>query len=122
MLELAGTGDDGTTGLLGGGRAAKDDPRIEAFGTIDEASSLLRHRYELRGLVIKEGPQGATLYRHEQEIHLPALPVDPPIDPTGAASLRTVAAQLTAEGVPTPSGRGEWTAKAVSRLRDRLQA
>jgi DNA invertase Pin-like site-specific DNA recombinase len=44
------------------------------------------------------------------------------IDPTGAESLRTVAAQLAAEGVPTPSGRGEWTAKAVSRLRERLQA
>jgi cob(I)alamin adenosyltransferase len=41
MLELAGTGDDGTTGLLGGGRAPKDDPRIEAFGTVDEASSAL---------------------------------------------------------------------------------
>jgi cob(I)alamin adenosyltransferase len=41
MLELAGTGDDGTTGLLGGGRAPKDDPRIEAFGTVDEASSTL---------------------------------------------------------------------------------
>jgi len=41
MLELSGTGDDGTTGLLGGGRAAKDDPRIEAFGTVDEASSAL---------------------------------------------------------------------------------
>lgn len=41
MLELAGTGDDGTTGLLGGGRASKDDPRIEAFGTVDEASSAL---------------------------------------------------------------------------------
>jgi cob(I)alamin adenosyltransferase len=39
MLELAGTGDDGSTGLLGGGRASKDDPRIEAYGTIDEASS-----------------------------------------------------------------------------------
>ena len=39
MLELAGTGDDGSTGLLGGGRAPKDDPRIEAYGTIDEASS-----------------------------------------------------------------------------------
>jgi cob(I)alamin adenosyltransferase len=39
MLELAGTGDDGTTGLLGGGRAAKDDPRVEAYGTVDEASS-----------------------------------------------------------------------------------
>jgi cob(I)alamin adenosyltransferase len=39
MLELAGTGDDGSTGLLGGGRAPKDDPRIEVYGTIDEASS-----------------------------------------------------------------------------------
>lgn len=41
MLALAGTGDDGTTGLLGGGRTAKDDARIEAFGTVDEASSEL---------------------------------------------------------------------------------
>ena len=41
MLELTASGDDGTTGLLGGGRARKDDPRIEAFGTIDEASSAL---------------------------------------------------------------------------------
>jgi len=41
LLELAGTGDDGTTGLLGGGRTAKDDPRVEAFGTVDEASSAL---------------------------------------------------------------------------------
>lgn len=39
MLELAGSGDDGTTGLLGGGRASKDDVRVEAFGTVDEASS-----------------------------------------------------------------------------------
>jgi cob(I)alamin adenosyltransferase len=41
MLELAGGGDDGTTGLLGGGRARKDDPRIEAYGTVDEASSAI---------------------------------------------------------------------------------
>ena len=41
MLELAGTGDDGTTGLLGGSRVAKDDPRVEAYGTVDEASSAL---------------------------------------------------------------------------------
>ena len=39
MHELAGSGDDGTTGLLGGGRADKDDLRIEAYGTVDEASS-----------------------------------------------------------------------------------
>jgi cob(I)alamin adenosyltransferase len=41
MHELAGGGDDGTTGLLGGGRVDKDDPRIEAYGTVDEASSAI---------------------------------------------------------------------------------
>ncbi len=52
--------------------------------TIEQASVRLRERYRLRGLVIKEGPKGATLYREDEEIHLPALPVDPPTDPTGA--------------------------------------
>jgi len=41
MHELTGGGDDGTTGLLGGGRAPKDDLRIEAYGTVDEASSAI---------------------------------------------------------------------------------
>ena len=41
MLELTGHGDDGTTGLLGGGRSPKDDLRIEAYGTVDEASSAI---------------------------------------------------------------------------------
>lgn len=41
MHELAGSGDDGTTGLLGGGRTAKDDLRLEAYGTVDEASSAI---------------------------------------------------------------------------------
>jgi len=35
------TGDDGTTGLFGGGRVAKNSLRIEAYGTIDEVNSLL---------------------------------------------------------------------------------
>jgi cob(I)alamin adenosyltransferase len=33
------TGDDGTTGLVGGGRVLKDDPRVEAYGAIDESNS-----------------------------------------------------------------------------------
>jgi cob(I)alamin adenosyltransferase len=41
LHELAGSGDDGSTGLLGGGRAEKDDVRIETYGTVDEASSAL---------------------------------------------------------------------------------
>ena len=35
------TGDDGTTGLVGGGRAPKDSPVIEAGGDIDELSALI---------------------------------------------------------------------------------
>ena len=35
------TGDDGTTGLLYGGRVQKDDLRTEAYGTTDEAVSAL---------------------------------------------------------------------------------
>ena len=35
------TGDDGTTGLGGGQRLAKDAPRIEAYGTVDELSSAI---------------------------------------------------------------------------------
>ncbi len=34
-------GDDGTTGLLYGGRVAKDDLRTDAYGTVDEACSAL---------------------------------------------------------------------------------
>ncbi len=34
-------GDDGTTGLLYGGRVPKDDPAIEANGAVDEAQAVL---------------------------------------------------------------------------------
>ncbi|HYN35509.1 MAG TPA: cob(I)yrinic acid a,c-diamide adenosyltransferase [Actinomycetota bacterium] len=34
-------GDDGTTGLLYGGRVAKDDVRTEVYGTLDEVVSAL---------------------------------------------------------------------------------
>lgn len=35
------TGDDGTTGLVGGQRVKKNDLRIESYGTIDELSSTI---------------------------------------------------------------------------------
>ena len=35
------TGDDGTTGLGGGDRVAKDSARVEAYGTVDEANSAI---------------------------------------------------------------------------------
>jgi len=35
------TGDAGDTGLFGGGRVAKDDPRVEAYGDVDELNAVL---------------------------------------------------------------------------------
>ena len=35
------TGDDGTTGLVGGNRVKKFDPRLEAYGTVDELNAAI---------------------------------------------------------------------------------
>ena len=35
------TGDSGTTGLLGGARVPKDDPRVAAYGDVDELNAHL---------------------------------------------------------------------------------
>jgi cob(I)alamin adenosyltransferase len=35
------TGDAGTTGLFGGGRVPKTSPRVEAYGTVDEANAAI---------------------------------------------------------------------------------
>lgn len=47
------TGDAGQTSLSGGDRVSKADPRVEAYGTIDEANSLV-------GFVLAAAPQGAV--------------------------------------------------------------
>lgn len=41
MRVWTGRGDDGTTGLLHGGRVRKDDPAPEAYGAVDEAQAAL---------------------------------------------------------------------------------
>lgn len=35
------TGDDGQTGLVGGVRVSKADPRVEAYGAVDELNATL---------------------------------------------------------------------------------
>ncbi len=35
------TGDQGDTALFGGGRTSKDDPRVEAYGDVDELNAAL---------------------------------------------------------------------------------
>ncbi len=49
------TGDDGTTGLFGGGRRSKADLRIEAYGTIDELNAHL-------GLLMAWLPKGGGVF------------------------------------------------------------
>jgi ATP:cob(I)alamin adenosyltransferase len=45
-------GDEGTTDLLGGARVAKDHPRIELLGTLDELAAQL----QLAAAFLPEGP------------------------------------------------------------------
>lgn len=62
-----------------------------------------------------------TARSRQADEHAAALePILLRIDPAGTASLRMVAAALAAEHIPTPSGRGVWTATAVARLRARM--
>jgi cob(I)alamin adenosyltransferase len=35
------TGDTGETGLFGGGRVAKSDPRVDAYGAVDELNAVI---------------------------------------------------------------------------------
>jgi cob(I)alamin adenosyltransferase len=49
-------GDDGTTGLLFGGRVRKDDPAPEAYGAVDEAQAAL-------GVARAETGEGSELDR-----------------------------------------------------------
>jgi cob(I)alamin adenosyltransferase len=41
MKIYTGAGDRGETGLFGGARVRKDDPRVEAYGTVDELVAAL---------------------------------------------------------------------------------
>lgn len=41
MAINTGTGDGGESGLIGGQRVLKDDPRLEAYGTVDELNAAI---------------------------------------------------------------------------------
>ena len=43
------TGDDGTTALGDMSRTAKTDPRVTAYGDVDEANSVRVHSSNVRG-------------------------------------------------------------------------
>lgn len=74
------TGDDGTTGLLYGGRVGKDELRVEAYGSSDEAVAAL-------GLARAhaDGEMAATLLRLQRELFV--LGAELATDPSKHAKL-----------------------------------
>jgi cob(I)alamin adenosyltransferase len=59
-----GTGDDGTTGLLYGGRISKADPATEAYGTTDEAVAAIG----LARALVDDPALGADLLELQREL------------------------------------------------------
>lgn len=90
------TGDDGSTGLGTGGRVSKNDPRVEAYGEVDEANAAI-------GLAVVECDRGhaslkplsALLKGIQQDLFDVGADLCIPIDEkeTPGAKLRIQAAQ-----------------------------
>jgi cob(I)alamin adenosyltransferase len=59
------TGDTGETGLIGGQRVPKDDPRVEAYGTVDELNAVLG---VARGYLRDQPELDALLERIQNEL------------------------------------------------------
>ena len=77
------TGDDGTTGLIGGTRVQKSDARIDCYGTVDELNSVLglaavvagpELLAQLREIQAELFVIGSHLATPEQSRHKAALP------------------------------------------------
>jgi cob(I)alamin adenosyltransferase len=69
------TGDDGTTGLIGGGRVRKSDHRLDAYGTIDELNAHLG----LAAAVV-DGPLREPLHRVMDELFVVGSHLAAPVD------------------------------------------
>ena len=81
------TGDDGYTGLLGDGRAAKYDPRIEAVGALDEANAALG----AARAVCQAAPGQAILLAVQRDLY--GLMAEVAATPENAARFRTIDAE-----------------------------
>lgn len=67
MQLFSGKGDDGTTGLLYGGRVRKDSPTIEATGAVDEAQAAIGVARALAG---RESELDALLVSVERDLYV----------------------------------------------------
>ena len=129
------TGDDGTTGLFGGGRVSKTHPRISAYGTVDETNAAL-------GMARAALPDGSAadglLARLQNELFVlggdlatpdeTEYPV-PRVEPAHVAALEADIDRLTADLPPlknfvlpggTPAAAALHLGRTVARRAERL--
>ncbi|MER3474091.1 MAG: ATP:cob(I)alamin adenosyltransferase [Armatimonadota bacterium] len=85
------TGDNGTTGLLGGQRLSKDAPRVEAYGSVDElnahiglAMTHLHHHVRLYEMLQRVQN---TLFVIGAELATP-IGQKPPVEPVDASHVQ----------------------------------
>ena len=60
------TGDEGETGLFGGGRVPKDDPRVAAYGDVDELNAAVGFAASLD----PQGSDGAFLQTIQRDLFM----------------------------------------------------
>lgn len=91
MRIYTGTGDNGTTGLLGGQRLRKDAPRVEAYGSVDE----LNAHIGLALAYLHNHPRMCEMLQHVQNTLFAigselATPIGqkPPVEPVDASHVR----------------------------------
>ena len=85
------TGDDGSTGLVGGARISKADARVGAYGDVDETNSALG----LAICAVTDAGLKAHLQRIQNDLFdLGADLANPGPDEEGKPVLRTTAAQV----------------------------
>ncbi len=80
------TGDDGSTGLASGDRRQKDDARVAAYGTVDEANSVIG----LRSVTHERRPRRRRL-RGSRMTCSTSAPISPHPVTTSAATARACA-------------------------------
>ena len=85
------TGDSGTTGLLGGARVPKDDPRVAAYGDVDEANAVIGSATALAA-----GPLAKLLSGIQKDLFAIGARL---ADPTHAVATRRAKAAVTSAQV-----------------------
>jgi len=90
------TGDDGTTGLLYGGRVAKDSPMMQITGAVDEAQAAMGMA---RAEAVPGGELDELLTRLERELYV--LMAEATTDPSHRSKLVAGKTLVTDEMVST---------------------